>query len=358
MPTDTEIADKLSRVRVLLEAGLDAIVLRGPGPVAWLSAGGRTHIEATAALGVAAVVVTSDTVEVVTSVNEVDRLAAEELAGLEAKWRVLPWDTDLTTVLPAGQRVGSDVPYGGCRDLAAPLEAARRALTVPEADRYRELGADAAVALTDACYRLDPGASEQHAAALVAAAMMERAIDPMVLLVAGAQRLAAHRHPLPTAARLGDRAMVVLCGRRHGLIANLTRLVSWGPLRADDDDAYARLLEVDAAYNIATRTGATVGHVFTVGVGAYARAGLAVDEALNHHQGGPTGYATREWLATADSAAMVEERQPFAWNPSVPGLKCEDTVLAHADWPEVLTVDPRWPTRLVAGLARPLILIR
>lgn len=358
MLADTEIVEKVSRVRALLDIGLDAIVLRGPGPVAWLSAGGRTHIEATPRSGVAAVVVTADTLTVVTTVNEADRLAEEELRGLGAQWQVVPWDTDLATVLPAGDRVGTDVPYGRCRDFAGPLEAARRSLTVAEADRYRALGADAAVALTDVCSRLDRAGTEHQAAAAVAGALTERGIDPVVLLVAGAERVAVHRHPLPTGARLGERAMIVACGRRHGLIASLTRFVSWPALTAEQEDAYARLLEVDAAYNIATRTGATVGHVFSLGAGAYARAGFAVDEALNHHQGGPTGYATREWLATADSASMVEERQAFAWNPSVPGFKCEDTVLAHADWPEIVTVDPRWPTRTVAGLARPLVLVR
>ena len=55
---------------------------------------------------------------------------------------------------------------------------------------------------------------------------------------------------------------------------------------------------------------------------------------------------------------MIEDAQAFAWNPSVPGLKSEDTVLAGAALPEVLTVDPHWPTEDVAGLRRPLLLER
>jgi Xaa-Pro aminopeptidase len=141
-------------------------------------------------------------------------------------------------------------------------------------------------------------------------------------------------------------------------VASLTRLVSFGQLTAEQENAYARLLEVDVAFNVATRTGALVGDAFSVGAAAYLRNGFDVHEWHNHHQGGPTGYAAREWLATAESSAMVEERQPFAWNPSVPGLKSEDTVLAHAEEPEVLTVDPRWPTTTVAGMVRPLILVR
>ena len=50
--------------------------------------------------------------------------------------------------------------------------------------------------------------------------------------------------------------------------------------------------------------------------------------------------------------------QAFAWNPTAPGAKVEDTVLVRADGIEVLTVDPRWPTTRVAGLDRPIELDR
>ncbi|MDQ6874882.1 MAG: peptidase M24 [Actinomycetota bacterium] len=352
-----EVEEKLGRIRGLLDVGLDAVVLRGPGPVAWLSAGGRTHIEATPAVGVAAVVVTADTVTVVTTANEAPRLQVEELGGLEADWQVHGWDAELITALPAGPRVGTDLPYADCRDMSGPLEAARRSLTAAEADRYRVLGIDAATAVTDACGRLGPDSTEHQAAALVAAQLLERGIDPVVLLVAGGDRLSAYRHPLPTGAPVGELVMVVTCARRHGLIVNLTRFVGFRPLDPEREEAYRRLLEVDAAYNVATRTGATVGAIFALGAGAYVRNGFDPAEWRSHHQGGPTGYAPREWLAGAESAAMVEERQPFAWNPSIAGLKCEDTVLAHADLPEILTVEPRWPTTIVAGLARPLIAV-
>ena len=50
--------------------------------------------------------------------------------------------------------------------------------------------------------------------------------------------------------------------------------------------------------------------------------------------------------------------QAFAWNPTAPGAKVEDTVLVRADGIEVLTVDPRWPTTSVGGLDRPVELDR
>ena len=354
-----ERTEKQRRVTQLLDAhDLDTLVLRDPGNIAWFSGGGRAHIEATPAVGVADLVVTRDSVEVVTTVNEADRLAEEEFAELGAKWRVVGWHEDRDAALPAGDRVGADVPAAGMRDVAAALLASRAPLTPAEVERYRTLGRDTAAALTDTCERLSPEQTEYEAAAATARALLERRIDPVVLLVAGEERLPRHRHPLPTATPLNGLVMVIACGRRHGLIASITRFVAFSPLASDTRETERRLLGVDTAFNLATRPGASVADAFGAGVSAYAAEGFDPDEWRRHHQGGPTGYATRDYLAGPDSDATIADAQAFAWNPTVPGLKSEDTVIAAAEGPEVLTVDPRWPVTTVNGLARPLVLER
>src|SRR5207237_351077 len=188
------------------------------------------HSLATPEVGVADVVVRADGDEVVTAANEVDRLEEEELATLEAKVRVLPWALDRLAVLPTGPRVGSDVPIEGTRLVADRVERCRRSLLPEEVERYRALGRDAAAAMTEACSALAPADSEFTAAGKLARATLERGMEPVVLLVAGAGRLPRHRHPLPTTAPLGQRAMLIVCSRRLGLIANLTRLVQFGPV--------------------------------------------------------------------------------------------------------------------------------
>jgi hypothetical protein len=157
----------------------------------------------------------------------------------------------------------------------------------------------------------------------------------------------AHRHPLPTAAPLGRRAMLVVCGRRHGLIANATRWV--GDAGADDD----AILAVEAAYFAATRPGARLDEAFAAGCAAYDAAGFGADEWQRHHQGGAAGYAGRDPRATSETRDVVSAAHAFAWNPSAPDAKVEDTVLVTASGVEVLTVDSRWPTVAVAGLDRP-----
>jgi antitoxin VapB len=356
---NAELAEKRRRLHLLLDReGLDALVLRRPGNVAWYSGGGRTHILATPDVGVADVVIRREGDEVVTAVNEAGRLEAEELGGLEARFEVVPWGADRERALPISARTGADSPLPGTRDVSAGVEAARRSLTAAEVDRFRELGAEAAAAMTDTCSGLSPGDDEFRAASRVASALIERGVEPVVLLVAGAGRLPVHRHPLPTAAPLGKLAMIVVCARACGLIASLTRFVAFERLPADLEDAYVRLLNVDTAFNLATCPGRTVAAAFDTGTGAYALNGFDEEEWLLHHQGGPTGYEARDYLADSESMATTEDAQAFAWNPIAPCLKSEDTILAGASGPEILTVDSRWPCITVEGLSRPLMLVR
>ena len=342
-------------MRFLDEHDLDALVLRRPSSVAW-AVGGRTHIDVSGEAGVATLVVTRDGTRVVTSRIEADRLAAEELTDPDLDWTVLEWLDDPAAVLPSGDRVGVDGTWPGGRDVTAELEVARRSLLPEEVELYRGLGRDAAEALTATTRAMGPGDTEWDWAAHAAGEVVRRGADPLVLLVAGAERVARYRHPLPTAAPAGNLVMIVVCARRHGLFANLTRFVAAGALTAEQQDAQARLLQVEAAFLDGTRPGSVVGDAFTAGTAAYGRHGFDPEEWRRHHQGGPTGYLSRDHIATPACTEAVEERQAFAWNPSVPGLKVEDTVLATAGGLEILTVDPAWPTVEVAGRHRPLVL--
>ncbi|MBT2518381.1 hypothetical protein J7E29_13120 [Streptomyces sp. ISL-90] len=335
-------------LRLLERRGADSIVLRSHAAVTWYLDGARTHVSL-AGDPIAAVVVRHGGDELRVFANEADRLLDEELGAIgDLDLIRVPWHDALA---PAGLAALAE------DDVAAELRAARASLLPAELGRYRALGREVAEALTDAAASADPDASEHDVAARLGGDLIARGIDPLVILVAGRSRL-GHRHPLPTASPIGDRAMLVACGRRNGLIANATRWVRSGGRSDAEADAERRILEVEAAFLASTRVGATIGEGFRGGIDSYARHGFASDEWRRHHQGGAAGYAGRDPRGTAAVGDMVQPDHAFAWNPTAPGAKVEDTVLVRTTGVEVLTVDLRWPTIEVGGIHRPVELER
>jgi Xaa-Pro aminopeptidase len=151
--------------------------------------------------------------------------------------------------------------------------------------------------------------------------------------------------------------MVVLCGRRHGLYANLTRFVYFRRPTRDERRLASVVAEVEAVAWDASRPGATLGEVYAAIAEAYRRLGFPGAE-LEHHQGGMTGYRSREVLATPGSPWTIQLGSAVAWNPSLPGSKIEDTAIVASSDLETLTLDPAWPTVTVDGRRRPDLLVR
>jgi antitoxin VapB len=85
----------------------------------------------------------------------------------------------------------------------------------------------------------------------------------------------------------------------------------------------------------ATRPGRTLAEAFQDCTGFYADAGYP-DEWKLHHQGGLTGYGSRELIATPASHHVIAVGQAFAWNPSITGAKAEETFVLTESGPEVV----------------------
>lgn len=341
-----ELELKVARVReVLRRREASSIALSSRESLAWLLGGARVTVP-TNGDPVLSAVVSEDALTLHVFSNERDRLVGEELpASNTATVIEHPWFAPLPG---AGASAGEP---GALReaDAGAELRAIRARLLPIEVDRYRRLGAETAASVTRVARSARPGDSERALAAALSQALIELGAEPIVLLVAGESRLGL-RHPLPTRAPLGRRAMLVVGARRQGLIVNLTRWIGAEP---GSDPVDARLLQVEADAFAATRPGRSLADVLADIAASYVEHGFDGDEWLRHHQGGPTGYAGRDPRATPAADDRVVLCQAFAWNPSAPRAKVEDTVLVGDGLPEVLTADPAWPSRVVRGLARP-----
>ena len=148
----------------------------------------------------------------------------------------------------------------------------------------------------------------------------------------------------------------MFCGRRHGLVSNLTRHAFLRPPTSEERADAGAVARVEATAWDASLPGATLAEVYAAIVDAYAAVGHAGAE-RGHHQGGTTGYLSREVIASPTSEVRIETPVALAWNPSLPGAKIEDTIVRTDDGIEILTVDPDWPTVEVAGRPRPDLLV-
>ncbi|MGH2411229.1 MAG: M24 family metallopeptidase, partial [Chloroflexota bacterium] len=324
---------------------LDAILLTRNDNIAWATGGARPFIAVNQDTAVCAILSDAEGFRLLANNIEEGRLLAEELPT--GSWRPImqPWYRESLSegLRQAGvSRIGADSNVEGALPLTNAIAELRTPLLEPEIERYRSLGHDTGQALEQAAREVRQGDSEFQIAGRMAAALMDRAIDAPVLLVAVDDRIQRVRHPLPTTLKVSERAMLVCCGRRHGLIASATRLIHLGPVPDVWRQRQEACARVDGAYLAATIPGATAAQIFAAGEAAYTAEGYP-GEWEHHHQGGAAGYGTRDWFATPTGPETAHLGQAFAWNPSIAGAKVEDTVLLGERGIEILTATGEWP---------------
>ncbi len=342
----SEFSQKQDRIQTLLEERkLDALLLRRVSSFAWATCGAASYVNTATTNGGAALVMTPSARHVVTDNIEATRLEQEEkLTAQGWDFRVVPWYEVQDTVaeLTRGLRLGADGPYPEATDLSDDLARLRAHLTPEEDERFRALGRLCAEAMESATRMVRPGQTEYQIAGLLAHEAESRGVQAIVNLISTDKRVFDFRHPLPTDKRLERYAMVVLCGRKWGLVASLTRLVHFGSLPHELRRKQEAVAQVDAAFIAASRPGARIADVFRKGVETYEKVGYPHEWKL-HHQGGLAGYEPREHIATPTSSQVVKPGQAFAWNPSITGTKSEDTILVGEKGCEVITAMEDWP---------------
>jgi antitoxin VapB len=230
--------------------------------------------------------------------------------------------------------------------------------SLDEYDRNRivEISRRAALALGEAMKEVDSNDREIDVAARITEALWRHNLEISFLGVAGESRVKKFRHPLPTESLIGNRASASICAREKGLIASVTRIVSFGELSTTEENEYSSILEVEADLFDATIIGNPFSTVIDVATHSYGAHGFDKEEWQNHHQGGPSGFLPRDWPATPSSTRLIQENQVIAWNPTGKGWKVEETLLTSSGGNLLLTGDSLWPSRSVRGRVRPDIL--
>ncbi len=324
---------------------LGGVLLRRSENLAWVTGGAvEVRVLTPCETGVASVMVTAEGKRYYfTTENEAPRLNDEEFGALDFEPVTFPWWGDDTVAMAAklaGGALGCDAPGTGTTLVS--LYPLRAALSGSEMMRYRWLGAETAAATAQALKAVEPGQTEYDLQAMTEEILLRRGILPSVALYAVDERIYKYKHAVPRGARLKQYAMLNLCTRKWGLAISITRFVHFGKPAAELEARFQSAAKVNAALLDATKVGATSAELFRVAQKAYEAEGYPGEERL-HHQGGPTGYGEREWVATPSGTETVVNQQAFAWNPSIRGGKAEDTVLLQGGRIEWLTATPELP---------------
>jgi len=350
MPSELEIKlDRLSRF--LDRHKLDGVLLTRRDNFAWITCGKDNHIANNTPMGVASILATRESRVCLASTIEAPRIRAEELAGTGVEMIDFPWyDPDAkekrVSDILAGRTIATDgETFGGLPLSALPPDFSdlRWSLTVEEIARYRDCGSRASRAMEETCRQLKTGMTGHDIAGVLDHHIHSEELNPLVTLVAVDDQITRFRHPIPKSIPMRKHAMLVTCCAMGGLIACVTRFVHVGAIPSELKAKQQAVCNIDAAVNLATRPGRTLGEIFDDLTRAYADNGYA-DQWKLHHQGGSTGYNPRDMVATPGHGVRVVENQAFAWNPSIVGAKSEDTVLVTSKAIELLTAPSKeWP---------------
>src|SRR5918995_4575165 len=323
---------------LMQERALGGLLLRRPANFAWYTGGADNRVDRGAPLGVASVLLTPESSYVLTDNIEAPRMRVEQTPDVEVVEH--PWHRGpgaLLEELVGSSLIGTDFPTEIGPNLSTEVAPLRSILGAEAVESYRRLGTDAVRAISQASASLTPDTDEIEAAAELAAACRRRGMFSPVLLAASEERLARYRHPIPRGGPLGGRTMSVVCAERGGLFASLTQIIDFrepDPETARRQEACAEILR--RMRQEATRPGLTLADAFKECRRFYAEVGFQ-DGWRDHHQGGTTGYASREVIATPDAHQEIQTGQAFAWNPSLEGTKTEETFVLGENGPEVLT---------------------
>ncbi|OKH37326.1 peptidase M24 [[Phormidium ambiguum] IAM M-71] len=353
-----EVAQKLNLIRnALSETEAQGIRLKGTDWFSWATAGASHTVLLTAEIGVAEVLVTQENAWILTNEIEAQRFKDEEIPG-NFQFYIYPWADvsqceNFIKEVTNGGKVLSDRPIPHVEKRLPPsLQQHKRVMMPSELERYRQVGRKASEAMTEVLKAANSNWTEYQLAGAGAEALWARGLHPALTLVAGERRLPLYRHATPTGENIGRQAMLVFCARGYGLFANLTRFVVFGGLKDEDANLHRHVREIEAEALNFCQPGTSLNAVYDVLASAYEKHGFP-NAIREHHQGGTTGYLSREVIANPTTTDILEANMAMAWNPSLPGAKIEDTFVILKDGRlENLTFDPNWPSIEVAGRLR------
>jgi Xaa-Pro aminopeptidase len=344
------IKGRIAKLReVIKRSDSEGILLSKTENIAYLTFGARNYITLNTTEGVSSILITADETYLITNNIEMNRLFKEEIPeeihGLFTKVEFNWWESEYEKVfkLVSIRELMSDTGRYKTRNISADISAQRYILSEFEYTSLRELGK----VIDDVFYAnmplLKPEMTEIEVQGLFFNEFLKRNFEPILILVFGTESAQMYRHNLPRTAKLEKSCFVSFCVVHRGLVVSSTRSI----LFEKNDVLVAQHLKncrIDAKIIVASRPGVVMSKLFPIMEAAYAVEGYDGEWKL-HHQGGLSGYKSRELLCNPALKYTLQEGNCIAWNPTITGTKSEDTAIILKDKNEIVSYPEtsKWP---------------
>lgn len=345
---------KQERVAALLrETNRDGLLLVAPENFAWMTSGAtpRGVLDPSSA---PVVYCTAEGRWVICGNMDTQRTFDEEIDALGFQLKEWPWHwgrAGLLADLCANRKVAIDGLPGGAidGDFVLVNEALRRLrlrLTPYEQACLAALGQVVAHALEATCRNLARGESEREAAGHLAHRLLKRGAMPTHLGVIADGRSRLYRRFGYTTAPVERYAVLTATGRKYGLHATASRVVSFGEPPDDLKHEMNAACRVTASYLASTWPDAVPREVLLAGARVYAISDFE-HEWLQAPQGHLTGRSPVELLFTPQTAALLEPGMAVTWTATAGAALSSDTFLVTAQGPQPVTAPESWPVKRI-----------
>ena len=347
-----EIQEKEKRIQgYMASKKLDGIIINKADNWAWITGGRNDRIIYTTEYSMMYLIITKDLKKYcITSNVESNRLELEDLGDIGYEIHSFPWYDEnqkesLFRKIIKGKKFASDVSLiDGADNLDEDFNELRFSLTENEIIKYKQLGSWCRESIENTARSVEKGMTEQEVAGIAMGKLGKYGIFPHVLMVGSDERIFNFRHPLTTDKKINKYVIIVLCGSKWGLVLAMSRLVHLGEISDELNEKIKKVTEIEAKLIASSTPDKGFNEISKVIIDSYAEAGYP-DMWKLHYQGGPIGYNVREYSWTPDNDKVFYNNQAIAWNPSITGVKSEDTFIFKNGNFEFISYKPdkNWP---------------
>ncbi len=342
MNREEDVSAKIESLRnYMTQHNAKGVVIKSIENFSWVTSGGRSYIALSDVEGSAAVFITKDEAYIVSKNIEAKRLENEEVTR---NFTIVeyPWYTKVEDMISKISD-GCEILYEDEPNFRNFLFHSRLKLSDYEQERYKIVGLKSTQALERAMKSFSPDMTEIEAKSKIEGELSKEGLDTLLVLVFGDESRSLYRHNLPREVKLGDRCIASVCAKMFGLVISTTRTIEF-----KKDEKFEKQHEINALIDAeiinSSFEKSLISQIFFDIEKIYDSHGYPQEWQL-HHQGGVTGYRTREFVAIPHFPFQIEDGMALAWNPTITGTKSEDTYIRTPNGMALLSVDEKsdWP---------------